>query len=508
MLAALYEGDAKFEKLLPQFLPRREREPAPRYEMRKKEFHYRNYLGPIVDYFAALLFTSRPQPTAKQVGKEEVLTEPGDFYNEFRDDCDNGGTDVDAFFKSRFIRAMVEGRSWIRLHHATGDTQGLDKAQFEKLNLGDAWLEAVDYGNVLDWETDDEGNLEWAITHKKTKKRNGPGDSRGMVTESWDFLTPDAVQTFAISYDEKQEPAPTTEVPPIGEPESHRFGRVPLLCIDLPTGLWIASRLRTPQLAHFRASNAQSWSLAVTCYAQPVAKVQDPEAFSKTLLGAGYGVVIGIDESWEWEAPPTGHFAALDTEIKSHKDEIFRIAHQMALGVDNNSGSVGRSAESKATDAQSTRVMLVSFAKEVKEEMARVYDAISVSRGDDYTWTVGGLDEFASSDLMGFLESLEKLQTVGGIPSKTANALIKTRLAEGFLPDIDQETRATISSEIVDGVENEPTPEEKELQQFAAMHELANANAKPGGAGKAGGTKPSAIARGGKPNAGASAKPS
>jgi len=509
-LKALYEGEEAFEKKLPKFLPRREREPLARYELRKKEYHYRNYIGPIVDYFASLLFTARPQPVAKKPESDDPETDPGDYYNDFRDDCDRTGTDIDSFFKAAFTKAMVEGKAWIRLYHPDGTESATDKAQFDKLKLGDAWIKPLEYDEVLDWEYDDEDNLLWAITHKREARRDGPAGDRKEITETWQYLTPEDVETFAISYDKDRPPQPEQPVPSLGV-VSHRFERVPLVCIDFPPGLWLAKRLKTPQLAHFRASNGQSWSLSATCYAMPVAKVADPEEFSKTIMGAGYGVIIGIEESWEWEAPPADHFLALDTEIKSQKDEIFRIAHQMALGVENNSAAVGRSAESKATDAQSTRVMLVAFAKEVKEEMERVYNAISVSRGDEYTWTIAGLDEFATSDLMGFLEALTLIQAAGGIPSKTANVQIKTRVAEGFLPDIDQETRATIRKEIEDEIQNAPDPADAEIDQMVRMHTaLAGIDGatppKPGQPKPPSGTKPKKAFGGGNRSAPPAAK--
>jgi hypothetical protein len=490
-LEALYDGDELMQARLHKFLPQREREKPQRYQLRKDEWHYRNYLGPIIDYFASMLFVSSPVISASdKSNKDEKLPDPGEYYTEIREDCDGNGCDIDAFFKDRLTDAMVGGCSWIRLK-PRGDqsVEVKSMADFEAAKLGDSWLVAPDHLDVLDWDTDDTGRLTWAITHRRVTKRASIDASRNQVTETWEHLLPDRVDTYEITYEADKPPQGETEVPKKGS-EAHRYGSVPIICLELPRALWVASRLRTPQLAHFRALNAQSWSLSCTAYAMPVAKVKDPEEFAKHLHGAGYGVVIGVEEDWGWEAPPTGHFAALDTEIKAHKDEIFRIAHQMALGVENNAAAVGRSAESKASDMESTRVALVAYSRIMKECIERVFDMLSRAHGDDYVWSVEGLDDFAALDVAGLVETLGMVQTAGGIPSRTFDVQMKTRLAESLLRDVDEATKATIREEIKENTPEPMTEVELEVERFKALNGVIGGGhpepGKPGGDGAAG----------------------
>ena len=53
---ALYEGGAKFRRRVARFLKQNPLEPAQVYSDRCSVAHYRSYLGPVVDYFAAFLF--------------------------------------------------------------------------------------------------------------------------------------------------------------------------------------------------------------------------------------------------------------------------------------------------------------------------------------------------------------------------------------------------------------------------------------------------------------------
>lgn len=506
---ALYAGGKDFRARLTYFLPPRPAEPWQQYTLRQRESHYQNYLGPIVDYFAAMLFTSRPQPVAKRDGSDEQLTDPGDYYNQFRDDCDRVGTDIDSFFKGRFTEAMVTGKAWTRVHQFDdGNGEPLNRADYENRKLGDAWLSPLDIDEVYDWEVDDAGNIEWAIVHHKTQRREGPGGDRSLVKETWEFLTEETVETFEISYDVNNPPSDKTEVLPLGPPVQHRFGAVPLFCIELPIGLWVANRIESAQIAHFRLSNAQAWGLSRTCYAMPVYKVKNPDQFNAR-MGVGYGITVEPDEDVTWVAPPGAHFEALANEVTAHKDEIFRIAHQMALGVENNAHTVGRTAESKIADSQATRVILVAYAKEIKEQICRIYNAISGSREDGLKWSINGLDEIATADLQGFLTALQLVNDkIGGIPSKTANIQIKTKLAEGLLPELDQATRAIIREEITESIENEPDPAQAEIDNQIKLHTAlakVDAQANTGAKGAAGGSKPQKAPSGGKRSAPAAA---
>lgn len=442
-LQALYVGGEAFKAKLDKFLPAKPFEPWETHAARKNEAAYRNYLGPIVDYFASMLFSERPVAKAKLDGKE--VTEPDKFWSEFREDADANGGDLDAVFKDRLTQAMISGKSWLRVHAPTVDRIAESKLEFDELGLGECWLEPLAYDQVLDWETDQSGRLEWAITHRTEAKRTSISGDRKNIVETWEFLTPDSIETYAVAYHVDRKPSEETQVSFISS-VPHPFGAVPLVRLELPTGLWVASRLETPQLAHFRTSNAQTWGMSRSCFAMPVLKLAEQD--KPPVMGAGNGILLGLEESLEWASPSGIPFEALGKEIAAQKDEIYRIAHQMALGVDNNAAAVGRSADSKATDAASTRVILLSFSRIVKEAIERTYDLIGKARGEELTWSIDGLDDFAALDVNGFAETLALVDKVGGIPSKTFEVQTKQRLAEALLRDLDETTKATIRKEI------------------------------------------------------------
>lgn len=508
-LEALYDGDELFTARLTRFLPQWEREDGERYALRKNTAFYRNYIGAIIDYFAALLFTSKPTVVARNVKTKEVETDPGDFYAAFREDCDRTGTDLDAFFKDRLTDAMVHKCTWFSVEQPT-DKSGLapvdNRGDFEKRKLGDCWLRPLSFDQVLDWEVDDAGQLAWVIVYGQSARRADPGGGRGLITDTWEHYLSDRIDTYSITYSKENPPVKETPVS-LTASRAHGFGRVPVIAMDLPRGLWAASRLKTPQLAHFRSSNAQNWSLATSCYSMMVFNVGNPDEFKAGAVGPTRGHILRLEEDAKWMAPPSAHFAALDANIAAQKDEIFRLAHQMALGVENNAAAIGRTAESKSQDAQSTRVILLAYARLVKEAIERIYDLIEDLRGDDYDWSVEGLDDFASADLLGLVNVLEQVKGFGSIPSRTFNVQMFKRLAEGLLPDMDQATKVKIETEIE---ENTPDPADEPTEE-EAMQALAHGLAKDANSGRAGGRggkKPPPATSGGSGSGSATAKPS
>ena len=463
-LRALYAGGKEFKARVTTFLPQRPHEPPSFYTTRCKEAVYRNYVAPTIDYFNALLFSSRPRAELKT--EEGAPVEIDEYYNHFREDADHAGSDVDAVFKAALTDAMVCRCSWIRLRHPVGkqkpdEAESKSRADFERSGIGDAWISQLSADDVLDWEVDSDGNLTWALQYSRKASRDSLTDDRRVIVERWEHLLPDRVDVYETKYRDGERPSADDSIPLVSS-SPHRFGAVPLVPLDLPIGLWVLSRLETPQLAHFRLTNAQQWGLFATCYAQPLFKLKDND--HPPTMGAGYGIVIGAEEDMEWVAPPSTPYEALGNAISEHKDEIFRIAQNMALGVENNAAAIGRTAESKAADAQATRVVLLAYSRIVKEAIERVYDLISRLRGDDYEWSIEGLDDFAATDIGALVDVLEKVEKAGGIPSPTFNVAMKSRVAESLLPDMDQATKAKVAEEITAGIAKAETDAEDDRQ--------------------------------------------
>src|ERR1039457_7261951 len=90
----LYAGGEQLRLNAYEYLVRRQKEPAQVYEERLRRVFYENYVGSIVDWYAATLM--RREPRLQFEGSD-----PGakDFYNLFADNCDLKGTNLHEFFR-------------------------------------------------------------------------------------------------------------------------------------------------------------------------------------------------------------------------------------------------------------------------------------------------------------------------------------------------------------------------------------------------------------------------
>lgn len=442
---ALYEGGRGFRKRVRNFLPMNPLEPAEVYAQRTREACYRSYLGTIVDYFGALLFTTdlTYTPEGKETSPEwsTVITE----------DSDGKGTNLVQFVRARLIESMVKGRGFWRLDFPANYGTGESKADADKAGATDVRLRSVQREDILDFEVDDRGKLVWVIVYESTTPRAQPDEERGGVTlHRWWVLDRESSRMFEAAVKKGERLNAELDLKPAVE-HAHGLGEVPLVCIDPGAGLWVANRLESAQLEHFRLTSANNWSMRKTCYAMPVFSVGDPEDFRPNRMGSGYYLSIGVDESMEWTAPPAHHLAVVRDEILSQKDEIFRLVTQMSLGIDNNAAAVGRSAESKTVDAEAIQVVLRAYGEMVREGMHNTLRMLSRVRGEDDDWTVEGLDKFDTLPADVLVELLEKVIDFK-IPSDTFTSEVMTRTAHAMLPGLDKPTRDAIGKEVAEGV--------------------------------------------------------
>ncbi len=500
---ALYRGGKTFRAAIGSFLAKNEGEPVTTYDRRKREASYRSYLGPIVDYFAAALFTSPPVARAKDEADNAI--EADDFYAAWKEDTNGNGVDLHDFLRSRFRDMLVRETAWWLVELPTDPEydaipeQLRSRAEWRKRDLGRACLRDLNASQVFDWEVDTRGRLLWAIVYSCTKPRRDPRlHSRSTVREEWRIYDEANVETYSIEYDKtKKRPSPNDEIQ-LESKRPHGFQRVPIVRMKAPDGLWLADRAHDAQVEHFRLSSGLGWAIRRTCYAMPVFKIEDRQ--EPPMMGAGYGIYIGTKEEVVWAAPDGSSFETIATEVKSQKDEIYRCANQMALGVENNAAAVGRSADSKDADASATMTCLHAYAAPVREATEFTYQLLSEGRGEagEYRWSIEGLDRFNLADASLSVANATQANLLD-IPSRTFKRELHKSTADALLPGIDQKTRDTIHQEIEDGVEAESelrevmkqTEHDAKIEALEAGAMMPKPAAKPG----ANGTPPGKSAR-------------
>ena len=108
MYRDLYVGGEQLRNNASQYLTRRQKERADVYGERLSKVFYENYIGSIVDWYAATLFRREPL-----LSYEGLNTTGQRFFSAFADDCDQKGTSLTDFLRRQFIEALVTG---VELH--------------------------------------------------------------------------------------------------------------------------------------------------------------------------------------------------------------------------------------------------------------------------------------------------------------------------------------------------------------------------------------------------------
>lgn len=456
---ALYKGGHEFRERIESFLPARSHEARGHYDKRKATAVYRSYIGTVVDYFAALLFAHEltTTPTRGDGGEE---AEAPEWAADFEPDCDGSGANLLDFIRDAFVDALIKRTGLWRLDFPDSYGSSPDRATADRNGATDVRLARVKREQLLDCERDERGRLLWAVVHKGDRPRATPDDERNTTRHRWWVLTRKTAARYEAFVKDGEQLSPESDIRPVAE-VTHNLGEVPLISLDVGDGLWVANRLESAQLEHFRLSSANGWSMRQTCYAMPLYKVEDPQSWRPPKHGAGFYLALGKDEDGGWMAPPTAHIEAVQAEVKAQKDEVFRLVSQMSLGVDNNAAAVGRSAESKAADAEAIQVVLRAYGSKVRDALKLTLELLSKARGDDLSWVVEGLDRFETLDPDVLIELLETALAID-IPSNAFKVEAKVRAALALLPGLDKATRDQIREEITEGVEDEEDDEEIE----------------------------------------------
>jgi hypothetical protein len=104
----LYAGGEQIHRNASEYLIKRSKEPTEVYLERLGRVFYENYVGSIIDWFAATLM--RREPVILFDGHNEAGKE---YFNAFTEDCDLKGTSLSEFYRQQFVRAMVSGQTHI-----------------------------------------------------------------------------------------------------------------------------------------------------------------------------------------------------------------------------------------------------------------------------------------------------------------------------------------------------------------------------------------------------------
>jgi hypothetical protein len=423
----LYAGGEQFKANAAEYLIRRQREPGEVYSERLCRVFYENYVGSIVDWYAATLFRREP-----------VITFEGNhapaktFFAALVEDTDRRGTSLADFFRRQFTESLVTGTSYVLVDFPRVKTRPGTRAEEDSSGASRAYL--VEYGadDVINWSLDEHGNFDWVVIRTKQIKKDRVEDPEWRTETRWAYYDK---RTYRIYGDDGLLDEGTHGLA--------KLGQTPLFALRIPEGLWMLNRAGSLQLEHFNKSNALSWALTMGLFAMPV--VYSDREFSQ-MVGESYYIQLGPEDKFGWTEPEGKVYQIAADNLVRLQEEIYRVCYLIQAGASLDVTS-RQSALAKQRDFSITQEVLRAYGDAIKEQIRRVLRATAAAREDGLEVSVTGMDEFDIADFGTELEDAKQLLALG-VESQTLKKEVFKKLALKYLCDARQDVKDRIAEEI------------------------------------------------------------
>ena len=435
----LYVGGEQFRNCAQEYLIRRQREPGDVYLERLSRVFYENYIGSIVDWYAATLF--RREPVLTFEGKNEGGKQ---FFSALVEDADRKGTSLSDFFRRQYIEALVTGSSYVLVDFPRLAGRVETRGEEDASGASRAYLVEYSPEDLINWSLDERGNFDWVVLRTKSVRKDKVEDADWRVETRWAYYDK---QNFRI-YRESREgsSAGARALVDEGLHGLAKLGQVPLFGMRIPEGLWMLNRSGSLQLEHFNKSNALSWAMTMGLFSMPV--VYSERDWSQ-MIGESYYIQMGPNDKFGWTEPEGKVFQIAQDNLVHLQGEIYRVCYLAQAGGSLSGGKL-QSGVSKQVDFSITQEVLRAYGDAAKEQIRRVLKAIEAAREDGLSISVTGMDEFDIADLGTELGDAKGLLDLG-VASPTLKKEMFKKLALKFLCDSRQDVKDQVVTEIEAG---------------------------------------------------------
>ncbi|MGC9945692.1 MAG: hypothetical protein ABSF64_04905 [Bryobacteraceae bacterium] len=429
----LYAGGEQMRENAFEYLIRRHKEPNDIYAERLSRVFYENYVGSIIDWYAATLM--RREAALVFDGNDEAAK---GFYNTFAEDCDLKGTSVAEFFRQRIVQTLVQGGSYIVVDFPRSPVSVSNRAEEDAVGRSRAYLADYSPEELINWSYDDRGGLDWTVIRTSSLRKSKVSDSEWTRETRWIYYDRQKYQVYQQLKDK--------EVRLVDEGLHGLAGqhRVPVFPLRVTEGLWLMNKAALLQLEHFNKSNALSWALTMGLFASPV--IYSDREWNQ-IVGDSYFIQLAPGDRFGWTEPEGKVYQIAADNLIQLKDEIYRVCYLLTHAAGSDSSGQRQSGASKQRDFSITQEVLRAYGDAVKDTMKQVLRAIAAARQDNISIDVSGLDEFDIADFSNELDDARKLLTLG-IESETLRKQVFKKLAFKFLSDVRQEIKTQIAQEI------------------------------------------------------------
>jgi hypothetical protein len=482
----LYQGGVAMREAVVrggQFLVKNAKELPEVFASRQLRFSYTNLLGNIIGWYTSALFKEPPQITKKVEGAVaavagQIAPVPGpaqDFCTGFESDCDRGGTSLNDFMADISETALLFRKAYVCLDTPAPDSGAMPATLLEQQQGGLLTPYLVRYTprDVINWETDAYGNLDWCVIKITVREETFIKDAT--VTDFWYYFDRQQVALYEREQTSGA-PADTTnaggaeEMATLvaGYPRRHvtaAQNKVPMYIVELREGLWLANRVFLPLCNHLNQDNAFDFALYQANLPQLVITDGESGKYEEpvTVSVVGYHQ-LPFGGKIEFLEPGGGSFAASQGRIDNIEERIYKACYLTDQARTNKSTPAAQSGISKQQDKTPSRDALSGIGAVIRAAAQRVYEDVLVIGGfPTIKPDIRGLDfsDKASAEDMALIEQ----SAVIPVNSELFEREIAKKNVRISLPDANTETLDAIDKEI----DTNPTPSQVQAAQQEAQ---------------------------------------
>ena len=383
-------------------------------------------------------------------------------------DCDrHGGAYADKWRKV-LADEIVYGASWILsdLPDSAGAAY-TSLAQQEAAGALDPVILTYDPTCILNWKTDDYGNVLWAVLKVQTFESELLGATK--IRDCWYLYTPHEVVAYAVVYDTGAVASAKDKeallVP--GYPRRHALSdeaRVPLRRCQAPEGMWFGNRVMLPLLKHLNMENALDWQILQSSLA--MLAVFGPYDDTPTMSEVSWLHFPDKETRAEWIEPEGKAMETHRARLAELREDIYRSCYLIDQARSNKATPAAQSGISKEQDKAPSKDAQEGFGDNLRTDMQGVLDDVLTIRG--YVDIQADVRGFDFSD-KGGAEDVEFISAIRSenVQSDTFDKELQKKLIRIPLSDANPAVFAAIDKEI------DAAPTKSEIDALAAQQQQA-----------------------------------
>jgi hypothetical protein len=450
----LYKDGAALRAQASRFLKKKPRELADVYAARLRRFTSLPILGTALGWYQSAMFANDPQVS---ILRDETTVQDDPFYTAFLTDCDGAEKKFVDFARDVFQSMLLFRSSYVLVDRDPVDATAYPslKAQQDAGAL-DVHLVRYDPSQVINWETDDQGNLEWVLIATTHCEREFPGITR--VIDRWYYFDREQCAVYEAERKDSNQKADNATLVQ-GYPRQHALsavGRVPVRWIALPDGLWLGNRSLLPACSHLDLVNALDWGIFNGCLPTMYVKGEYRDSVEKSEVG-----FVHLEENGDigYVEPAGTTYELAMRQIDTWREELYRQVYLQALARSTKATAAAQSGFSKEMDMAPGKDVLNGLGDCLRTGLTNVLMDVADARNEDnLTFTVKGL-EFTDND-QDIINRYELF--LGQRLGETTEKEVKKMMVRLALKDADEELLQKAESEI----DAMPTDDEAAQQQL------------------------------------------